>query len=264
MDATDNIYNIATCWKIETQNKNIIGITNHTSNLIIDGIDYDAKASFTPNELKRAADLKQNSLNIEGMLSHDLISKKDIEAGFYDHAKIDIFLVDYNRPDQLKTIIFSGSFGKISFDDNQYQVEVYSISDSLSNKFGDIYSSSCRAEFCDKKCKLNIENFTFTAKVISVVNEHEFILQLDEKNNYDFTGGVLEYRDSKNIIKSSEIFFHKENHFKVKDKLNKDFEFGDLVKLKRGCDKRFSTCASTYNNALNFRGEPHVPSQQNF
>ena len=34
---------------------------------------------------------------------------------------------------------------------------------------------------------------------------------------------------------------------------------GTRVELREGCDKRFETCATRFANALNFRGEPHVP-----
>lgn len=264
MHVNDNIYNIATCWKIETKAKDVIGITSHTVDLTIDGTHFHSKASFTPSELKRSSDLKQNFLSIEGLLSHDLISKNEIETGAYDNAKIDIFLVDYKNPDQFKTIIFSGFFGKISFDDNQYQVEIYSLSDALSTTFGDIYTSTCRAEFCDKKCKLNISDFTFSANVISLKNEHEVILEIKSGIQHDFTGGILEYITSKNIQKKSEIFHQKDNIFKLKNKIETDLKFGDVVTLKLGCDKKFSTCISHFNNALNFRGEPNIPTKQIF
>jgi uncharacterized phage protein (TIGR02218 family) len=34
---------------------------------------------------------------------------------------------------------------------------------------------------------------------------------------------------------------------------------GDLVEIIEGCDKRFATCRERFGNALNFRGEPHLP-----
>jgi uncharacterized phage protein (TIGR02218 family) len=34
---------------------------------------------------------------------------------------------------------------------------------------------------------------------------------------------------------------------------------GAAVTLVAGCDRRFSTCAAKFGNALNFRGFPHVP-----
>jgi uncharacterized phage protein (TIGR02218 family) len=36
-------------------------------------------------------------------------------------------------------------------------------------------------------------------------------------------------------------------------------EGGCKVELREGCDKRFETCTSRFQNAVNFRGEPHLP-----
>jgi uncharacterized phage protein (TIGR02218 family) len=34
---------------------------------------------------------------------------------------------------------------------------------------------------------------------------------------------------------------------------------GDLVEIREGCDKLFATCTGRFANAVNFRGEPHLP-----
>ena len=34
---------------------------------------------------------------------------------------------------------------------------------------------------------------------------------------------------------------------------------GDRIELREGCDKTIATCATRFGNALNFRGEPHLP-----
>jgi uncharacterized phage protein (TIGR02218 family) len=34
---------------------------------------------------------------------------------------------------------------------------------------------------------------------------------------------------------------------------------GDGFIITAGCDKQFSTCKAKFNNALNFRGYPHMP-----
>jgi uncharacterized phage protein (TIGR02218 family) len=34
---------------------------------------------------------------------------------------------------------------------------------------------------------------------------------------------------------------------------------GDSFTVSAGCDKQFDTCISRFSNAINFRGEPHVP-----
>jgi uncharacterized phage protein (TIGR02218 family) len=34
---------------------------------------------------------------------------------------------------------------------------------------------------------------------------------------------------------------------------------GDLVEISEGCDKMLATCSGRFGNAVNFRGEPHLP-----
>ena len=34
---------------------------------------------------------------------------------------------------------------------------------------------------------------------------------------------------------------------------------GDTFSVTAGCDKRFATCNSRFDNAANFRGFPHIP-----
>lgn len=41
--------------------------------------------------------------------------------------------------------------------------------------------------------------------------------------------------------------------------LSFDVQVGDKARVYPGCDKRFETCIAKFDNALNFRGEPHVP-----
>ena len=35
---------------------------------------------------------------------------------------------------------------------------------------------------------------------------------------------------------------------------------GQEFEIIAGCDKQFLTCTQRFNNAINFRGEPHIPS----
>ena len=36
-------------------------------------------------------------------------------------------------------------------------------------------------------------------------------------------------------------------------------EVGDTFTIRPGCDKSFATCKTKFDNAINFRGFPHVP-----
>ena len=36
-------------------------------------------------------------------------------------------------------------------------------------------------------------------------------------------------------------------------------QVGDAFTIRPGCDKTFATCQAKFDNAINFRGFPHVP-----
>jgi uncharacterized phage protein (TIGR02218 family) len=46
---------------------------------------------------------------------------------------------------------------------------------------------------------------------------------------------------------------------RVRDLPRAEVEPGCRVELRDGCDKRFETCVTRFANAVNFRGEPHLP-----
>jgi len=45
----------------------------------------------------------------------------------------------------------------------------------------------------------------------------------------------------------------------VRDLPRAPVEPGCRIELREGCDKRLETCRDRFGNAVNFRGEPHLP-----
>ena len=70
-------------------------------------------------------------------------------------------------------------------------------------------------------------------------------------------------------IKQNNLTFHKiqkliinkfqYNSIILASELPYKIEVGDNFNITAGCDKQFSTCCNKFNNAINFRGEPHLP-----
>jgi uncharacterized phage protein (TIGR02218 family) len=49
------------------------------------------------------------------------------------------------------------------------------------------------------------------------------------------------------------------NLVSVRDLPRAAVESGCRVEVREGCDKQLRTCVERFANALNFRGEPHLP-----
>ena len=124
-----------------------------------------------------------------------------------------------------------------------------------------VFSKTCRASFCDKDCKLDINDFKVEVSVINIERDNLFCEDLSEhKNNY-FSGGVLfiehdgkqyEYPIKSHFANKVELF-HRSN-LNIKD-VSKFY-------LAPTCDKKIRTCCYSFNNTVNFRGEPDIPEHR--
>jgi uncharacterized phage protein (TIGR02218 family) len=79
-----------------------------------------------------------------------------------------------------------------------------------------------------------------------------------QANDY-FSGGVVRFTSGANSGLAMEVRDFSSSRFGLFLPLPYAIAIGDHYSVTAGCDKQFDTCIGRFNNALNFRGEPHVP-----
>jgi uncharacterized phage protein (TIGR02218 family) len=84
-------------------------------------------------------------------------------------------------------------------------------------------------------------------------------LTLDLPLDARFVFGRLRYMSGINCGLASVILSVSGSTVQVRDVPRAAVDAGCRVELREGCDKRFATCVSRFDNAVNFRGEPHLP-----
>ena len=89
---------LATCWKLTRRDSAVFGFTDHDLDIIFESTTYKAATGFTPSAIKNTGSLSVDNLDVEGMLSSGSIVESDILAGLYDFAEVEIFLVNYQKP----------------------------------------------------------------------------------------------------------------------------------------------------------------------
>jgi uncharacterized phage protein (TIGR02218 family) len=72
-------------------------------------------------------------------------------------------------------------------------------------------------------------------------------------------GGVLRWLDGANGGLSASVLTSSGSVVTLSEPPPFAVEAGVRVEIREGCDKRFETCRTRFGNALNFRGEPHLP-----
>ncbi len=260
------VLTIANCWKITRRDGVVLGFTDHDQPLTIDALTYDAKSGFTPTAIINSASLKVDNLDIEGMLNDAKITEQDIISGLYDFAELLMFSVNYTQLNAGKIIMRYGWLGELRFDGNSFVVEVRGLTSKLSGSMGDIYSTTCRAKLGDEHCKINMTaNIVSGAITQTILGAEAKIVFYDLSRTEPsglFTYGVLNFTNGANAGLSFEVksYDNMNNSGRIKLMLPTPYAMmiGDTYSLTQGCDKRFTTCVNRFNNALNFRGEPHL------
>ena len=252
---------LATCWTLTRRDAVVLGFTDHDVDIIFSGITYQAASGFTPSAIENSASLSVDNLDIEGMLTAGNITEADILAGRYDFAEIDIFQVNYNDLTQGALTLRRGWLGEVSLHKQQFVAEVRGLTQRLSQTIGELYSASCRAAFGDARCKKNIDDFTVSGAVTSVASTQEFRDSSRSENSGTFNFGMITFTGGDNAGLSMEVKEYDKNGGKILLVLPLAYTItiGDAYVMTYGCDKTLNTCAVSYDNVVNFRGEPHVP-----
>lgn len=250
---------LATCWKLTRRDTTELGFTSHDSDLVIDALTYKAASGMTPSMVASTANLAVDNLEVEGLLSDDAITETDILAGLYDFAEIEIFQVNYADLTQGKMTLRRGWLGEVSLSRGHFVAEVRGLTQRLSTTLGELFSPSCRADMGDSRCKVNLASYTSSASVTEVVSQQRILASgLSEESGY-FDYGLLTFTSGDNSGLSMEVKTYATGDVTLVLPMPYTIEVGDGFSVSAGCDRTFETCVTRFNNALNFRGEPHLP-----
>jgi len=255
---------LALCWKLTRRDALTLAFTSFDTDLVIDNLTYKSSSSFTPSAIASTSNLSVDNLEIEGVIESEAITEADILAGLYDQAEVTVFLVNYLAPQEGKLILRRGWLGEVQAGTNHFVAEVRGLMQAFSKTIGELYSPSCRATFCDSRCGLNAERYTHVGKVLRASGMTSFVAEgITQPDSY-FSGGRIVFVSGKNLGRIMEVRTQQGVCFELMLPAPNTFTPGDTFKATAGCDKRFTTCCTKFQNAINFRGEPHVPLPEKF
>lgn len=255
----NEVTTLANCWKITRRDKVVLGFTDHDEDILYDGINYLAYSGFTPSAVADNSELAVDNLDVEGIINSDFIKDKDLQSGLYDFAEVEIFMLNYNDLSQGSIKLRQGWVGEVSFGKSAFKAEIRGLMQSFSQKIGQIYSPSCRANLGDVKCGVDLAGFTVSGTITSVESNRVFE---DNSRNEEagwFSLGFLSFTSGNNSGLSMEIKSFGNNKIELVLPMAYQVQVGDNYSMIVGCDKTLSTCKDKFSNVVNFRGEPHIP-----
>jgi len=240
--------------------RTVLGYTDHDEDIIIGNITYESQSGI----LGTKVDVRQNggvsNMDIQSLLGTGATLSADIEAGLYDDAVLSVFVVNYETPSAFSISIIDGVIGEIKISDTEFEVEVRDFIDFLQRPAGQYYSKTCRANLGDARCGVDVTAYASTMSVASVATNTSFVVSaIVSAPNYQY--GTLTWLTGANQGYKVEIAAAASTTFTLLRRMPNTITVGDVFSVHKGCDRVFATCRDIFNNVNNFRGEPHVPMQ---
>ncbi len=256
---------LAWCWRLTRRDGIGLGFTDHDRDLVFDGTTFEASAGFTASEMRDSIGLSVSNLEVESALSSTRLDETDILTGRYDDARVEIWRVNWQAPDQ-RVLMRAGSIGEVRRSGLAFSAEVRGLSHYLQQPSGRLFQYGCDADLGDVRCKVSLETSAFRSlgTVSSVTSPRSFSATgLHDYLNGWFNRGMLTFSSGINAGRGLEIKRHSAGAGQVDlelwQKPATDIEVGDVFVVTAGCDKHLATCASKFTNQINFRGFPHMP-----
>lgn len=248
---------VATFWRIERRDGVALGFTSHDRDLWFDGLLHRAAPGMVPSAIRRNAGLEADSAEVEGALTHEAISARDLAAGRFDGAHIAIGVVDWDSLDHF--VLYRGEIGTISQEEERFTAELHLAKAALGIDPVPRTSPSCRAQFCGPGCGLSASAYTHEAELLAIDEDTGRLSFAGGPPGEALIDGSLRWLDgpqtgtAMNIVGSDGVWL-------ALDAVPVPApEPGTRALLREGCDHTIATCAARFDNAANFRGEPFLP-----
>lgn len=256
----NEVTTLCICWKITLKSGQVSAYTNHDQNIVVDGLSYKSTSGFSSSGIPSNLDMAVNSIDVTSFLDDENIREEDVLAGVYDDARIEVFKVNWQDTSAGKIVQQVGTLGETEVEGEILVVEVRGRMQDLKRPVGQLYSPNCRAFLGDNKCKVNLDSYKRTGSISAVSSNKVFTsTNLGQASGY-FKRGLIRWTSGKNAGLTGEVKNNSSNQLELVLNMVFPVEVGDAFEIFPGCDKSLATCKNRYNNVVNFRGEPFIPS----
>ncbi len=248
------------CWRLTLRSGEIFGFTDHDEAIVFDGTSFEAQAGFTGSEIESSIGLNVDNLEASGALQSGALDETRLNAGDYDHAKVEIWRVNWQEVSQ-RILQRQGNLGEVTYGQGHFTAEVRGLAHVLNQQKGRLFQFSCDADVGDARCgvNLNATNFRGTGTISAVVNNSIELSSLGAFADDWFTRGAVIWSGGRELSIKRHRAFSANARIDFWSTPKFTISVGDVVTVQAGCDKQFTTCQSKFFNTTNFRGCPHMP-----
>ncbi len=259
---------IARAWAIERGDGLVLGFTDHDCELAFDGMTFRPDTGLSARAIVQGAGLSVDNTEAVGALSDDAITEADLLAARWDSAAVRLWEVDWTETDN-RSLIFRGNLGEVSRNGAAFRAELRGLAEPLNAPQGRVFHPRCAADLGDAQCGLDLSGPGLAAEGEIVTDIEGVQLRLSGIDLHDahwFERGKLTVLTGAAAglwaaIKLDTPQADGSREVELWAALGMRPAAGDRVRLTAGCDKAAATCRMKFGNLLNFRGFPHLPTE---
>jgi len=246
---------LAFCWLVERRDGAGLALTSHDRPLMVSGVRFEPAPGMTPAEIRSELGLEPQLGEVAGSLSSAAISEADIAVGRWDGAALKLFAVDWAVPGEIHPLL-EGQLGEVSTRDGAFEAELNGAAARLQRPVCPLTSPQCRAELGDPQCRVDMAGRRVRARVASA-DAH--IVMVDQPVDDRFRFGEVRFLDGEANGERRTILGVEGQQLHLRSAPTGIVVPGTAIEIAEGCDKLLATCSQRFANAVNFRGEPHLP-----
>lgn len=138
-------------WRLERADGVVMGFTDHDRDLVVDEVVCRAASGWTAGAGESAVGLTAGSVSAAGALDDEAISEADVAAGLFDAATVELWRVDWARPD-LRVRLWAGTLARIRREGGGFVAEMEGPLGKLERVVGRTYGRMCDARLGDQRC----------------------------------------------------------------------------------------------------------------
>jgi len=259
---------VCRAWGVTRRDGVAYGFTDHDRALSFGGRTYRADSGMSARAIVQGTGLAVDNSEALGVLSDSSVRDADIEAGLFDGAAVEMWLVNWLDVSQ-RMLRFRGTIGEIRRGAGAFHAELRGLTEALNQPQGRVIQRACSAVLGDSRCRFNLASVGYReerpVEAVEGGRVFRFAVMDTYQDRWFERGRVTALSGAaaglSGTIKHDRLRPDGSREIELWEGLRGVVAKGDSLRIEAGCDKRAATCRAKFGNIVNFQGFPYIPGE---
>lgn len=257
---------LATLWRITRRDGGVLLFTDHNAQLEYGGEAFAPAGGFDATARRKQDALRDQGLDIQGVVTSDAITTDDLRSGSYRDATVQEFQVDWRYPHATPMLSAVYRIGSVRWDGEVWSAELAGLASRLDQRIGDVSGRTCRHTLGDPGCAVALGEYVYNDVEVNGVTDRRNFDAFDagipgSLGDDWFALGTITWISGANAGHRSEVRSYTDTGraFELQEETPFDIAASDVFEVTPGCDRLRTTCRDKFSNVLNYGGDPYIP-----